>query len=129
MGVRPRHLGVAVLIAVLASLVACAAAPSARADQWVVVRFDATPEASDLDVMDALLTTELAADEALRGAGAGYIDGNEIGDGQYDLFFVGADRTAMWAILEPLFASAPVPWTQVELRDGLKDPAPTVITR
>lgn len=130
MSVRPRRLVAAgiVMIVVLASLVACAVAPSARADHWVVVRFDATLEASDLDVMDVLVDTELAADEALRAAGAGYIDGNEIGGGQYDLFFVGADRAAMWAILEPVFASAPVSWTRVELRDGSEDPTPTVIT-
>lgn len=97
-------------------------------DDWVVVTFGDTEARFDLNVMDALLETELAADEALQAAGAGFIDGNEIGDNRYDLFFIGTDRNAMWNILQPIFDEAPVHWTTVELRDGLEDSQPIVLS-
>lgn len=97
------------------------------ADAWVVVTFDETTEQFDLGVMDALLETEIAADEALKAAGAGFIDGNEIGDHRYDLYFVGEDPDAMWTILEPIFEGAPLRWSRVELRNGFEDTDPTVL--
>jgi hypothetical protein len=94
-------------------------------DAWVVVRYAV---ADDDPAMLTLLPVETAADEALQASGAGRIDGNEVGQGDYDMYFVGSDAQAMWAVLEPILAGAPVPWERVELRDGLEDPDPTVIT-
>lgn len=121
------------MIAAVGVLTACAApvsgAPAgAQPDHWVVVTFGDTEDRFDLDAMDSLLDTELAADEALQAAGAGWIDGNEIGEHQYDLYFAGTDREEMWAVLEPVFAAAPIRWSRVELRDGLDDPAAIVVT-
>ncbi|TXK19090.1 hypothetical protein [Homoserinibacter sp. GY 40078] len=129
----------AALAALTAAILAgCAttapAAPAAQptdsdGDQWVVVTFGGRDEQFDLALMDSLLETELAADEALTAPGIGGIDGNEVGDGVYDLYFVGDDAGEMWDALEPVFAAAPVPWTTVELRSSLDDPAPRVLTR
>ncbi len=77
-----------------------------------MVTFGGTADQFDLEVFDALLGTENAADEALKGAGAGWIDGNQIGDHQYDVYF----------------ANAPADWTRIELRDGLNDVDATVFT-
>jgi hypothetical protein len=117
------------LFALTAALGACALVPlpSAEPDDWVVVRFEYTGDPIALDAFDALIDTELAADAALDAADAGWIDGNEIGDNRYGLYFVGQDRRKMWSILEPVLAEAPVSWTAVELRNGFEDAAPTVI--
>lgn len=98
-------------------------------DAWVVVTFEDRDVDFDLSLMDAMLETELAADEALATADAGWIDGNDVGAGEYALYFVGADAERMWEILEPVFEEAPVMWTRVELRDGYEDPSPRTITR
>ncbi|MWC00385.1 hypothetical protein [Agromyces seonyuensis] len=119
------------------ALAACvtspAAAPEAAAaeepDGWVVVAFEGTDEEFDLGIMDTLLETELAADEALAAADAGWIDGNDVGEHGYELYFVGQDAAAMWRVLEPVFADAPVPWTRVELRDGLEDENPVMLSQ
>ena len=94
-----------------------------------MVVFDDTDLEFDLGVMDALLETELAADDALTEAGVGMIDGNEVGDHSYELYFVGDEGEAMWRVLEPVFEDAPVPWTRVEIRSGLEDETPRVLTR
>ena len=82
--------------------------------EWLVVTY-ADLDRSPSDVMDMLLETELAADEKLAATDAGMIDGNEIGESEYQLFFVGDDRHRMWELLEPVLAEAPVPWSRVEL--------------
>ena len=69
--------------------------PEPRVHDWVVVSYVAETPGRELDAMKALLKTELAADQALRDAGAGLIDGNEVGPGEYDLYFVGRDREGM----------------------------------
>ena len=115
------------------SLSACVPSTSgpehAEPDDWVVVRFEDNHDYMAMDAVDGLLETELAADEALQRAEAGWIDGNDVGDNVYELYFVGWGRERMWGVLEPVFAGAPLPWTQVELRDGLDDPTPTVLPR
>lgn len=117
-------------VAVVGVVASCAAAPVATdPGDWVVVTFDGTDQEFDAGVMDALLETEVAADEALQSADAGWIDGNEIGNHQYDIYFAGYDREAMWRVLEPIFEEAPMAWTRVELRAGLEDPAPRVLAR
>lgn len=100
-----------------------------EADAWVVVTFADTSDRFDLEVFGAMIGYELAADAALQAAGVGWIDGNEIGNYQYDLYFSGTDSAAMWKVLEPVFAEAPLQWTSVELRDGLDDQEPTIIKR
>ncbi|MGQ7310185.1 hypothetical protein ACUOFU_00660 [Microbacterium arabinogalactanolyticum] len=126
-----------VMLLSTASLAACSSSEPASSeaqvappgDDWVVVVFDDTDLEFDLGIMDALLETELAADDALTEAGLGMIDGNEIGDHSYELYFVGGDGEAMWRVLEPVFEDAPVPWTRVAIRSGFEDDAPRVITR
>lgn len=101
------------------------AVPAGPEDQWVVVTYDVVD--GDPSMLQ-LLPTETRADAALQDAGAGHIDGNEVGQGTYDMFFVGADAERMWQIVEPVLEGAPVAWTRVELRERLDDPDPTVIT-
>jgi len=96
-------------------------------EQWVVVTFGSAEEEMPAGWMDALLPVEMEAAEALEESGLGYIDGNEIGDYSYELYFVGSDARAMWEVIAPSFARAPVAWTRVELRDSLEDADPTVL--
>lgn len=77
--------------------------------------------------MMQLLGTELTADAALQAAEAGAIDGNEVGQGVYDMYFFGTDREVMWDVIEPILDDAPAEWTKAELRDGLDDDAPTIV--
>lgn len=96
------------------------------ADHWVVVTY----EVVDGDpAMMMLLDSELAADEALQNAAAGFIDGNEIGQDTYDMYFIGQDRERMWSIIEPILGDAREEWIRVELRDGLEDQDPIIIDR
>jgi len=100
-------------------------APAGTDDQWVVVTY----EVDERDpAMLQLLPTETQADAALQAAGAGHIDGNEVGQGTYDMYFVGADADRMWSIVAPILDDAPVAWTRAELREGLEDPDPDVVT-
>lgn len=101
----------------------------AEPTDWVIVSFEGTDDEIDLDLFEAMFEFEVAADEALQSAGAGSIDGNEIGNYGYDLYFVGFDAGTMWELIEPVFESAPMAWSRVELREGLDDAAPEVITR
>lgn len=132
-----RLLVVPLLAGSLVSLVSCAGSPateeaggaSEETNGWVVVVYEDRPNEFDGDLMEALLETELAADQALAQADAGWIDGNDVGDSTYELYFVGEDAELMWNVLEPVFSKAPVAWTRVELRNGLEDPAPTLLNR
>jgi hypothetical protein len=101
-------------------------ATSQDGDAWVVVTYAVA--ADDDPAMLTLLSTETAADDALQDAGVGRIDGNEVGQGDYDMYFVGDDAQDMWTVLEPVLASAPVRWQKVELRDSLEDPDPQVLS-
>ena len=85
------------LAAGLVSLASCAGSPAQPADGstseppdgWVVVILEDRTSEFDGDLMEALLETELAADQALAHAGAGWIDGNVVGGSEYELYFVG----------------------------------------
>ena len=101
--------------------------PEPKVEEWVVVTYVAERPVREGEAMKALLETELAADAALKDAGAGSIDGNEVGQREYDLYFVGRDREVMWQILRPNLDYAPVSWTRVELRHTLNDKDPTVL--
>ena len=125
------------LVGSVMCLAACAASAASEdaaevteePNGWVVVRYEDRPDEFDGNLMEALLETELAADHALADSNTGWIDGNEVGDSTYELYFVGEDPQLMWDVLEPVFSQAPVSWTRVELRNGLQDPAPTVLNR
>lgn len=91
---------------------------------WVVVSYH-LPQGDP--ALTANLHTELEVQRALRRTGAGVIDGNEVGQGRYDLYLVGEDGQEIWDVVEPVLAGAPVAWFRVELRDGLNDRDPEVI--
>lgn len=140
MPLRPvfRALPAAAVLAAVAALAACtpfaqgetlSEEAASGGDDWVVVTYEGADGQFPDDLMDQLLETELAADRALAGADAGFIDGNDIGEHSYDLYFVGDDREVMWRTLEPVFADAPVEWSRVELRHGFDDASPQVLTR
>ena len=114
-----------VIVLVLAACGALAGGlAGSSADHWVVVTYDVVDEDP---AMMLLLDSELAADEALQAAGAGFIDGNEVGQGTYDMYFVGSDREELWSVLEPILADAPESWVRVEMRDGLEDQTPIIL--
>ena len=139
-----RHLVALLILASIAALPGCMYIPAEPAqpvpaaesvdtmpstDAWVVVMFEERPAEFDTNLMELLFETELKADEALGEAGAGWIDGNDVGAFGYELYFVGDDVDEMWEVLEPVFEDAPVAWTRVELRNSLEDPAPRVLTQ
>ncbi len=96
---------------------------------WVVITYTLQPGA-EASAMDVLLETELAAEAALRDTGAGVIDGNEVGDGEYQLYFLGPDRHRMWQVLKPVFAAAPLTWSRVELFQSLnEEPVEVILPR
>lgn len=96
-------------------------------DDWVVVTFPAEAGAGGLTWV-RMMRIELAADRALGDAAAGALDGNEVGQGTYDLYFVGDDAAAMWEVLRPIMDDAPVRWSSARLQDTLDDAAPVVVT-
>ena len=77
------------------------------------------PEGMDpVAFMDTTLDFELAADAALQSNDLGYLDGNEIGQGEYSLYFYGPDSTSMWELIEPLTDQLEVPPTRAYLSDS-----------
>ena len=95
--------------------------------QWVIVTFSGSDQIMPIGWMDALLPTEMAAIEALEAADVGYIDGNDVGQHEYQLYFVGNDRHVVWGTIEPAFTAAPIRWTRVELRRDFDDSEPEVL--
>jgi len=143
MDILSRALAAAMVVLGAIGLTACAGDPLApttasqptdsveavmSTEHWVVVTFGGQEAWMSGDLLDQLLPTEMAADEALTESGVGYIDGNDIGANEYQLYFVGEDRQELWAVLEPIFAAAPVQWTKVSLMASLDDPDPIILT-
>lgn len=114
----------------LAKAVAAREVPTVEeeSEDWVIVFFEFSGDDTEIDVMDALLATEIELDAALVEQGLGWIDGNEVGQGSYDLYFNGDDHDEMWGVLKPILATAPMKWTRVELRDSLEGPATVELT-
>lgn len=56
--------------------------------------------------------------EALEGAGAGEVDGNEFGGGEVTLFAYGPDADALFAVMEPAVRGLPLRPARVVLRYG-----------
>ena len=103
------------------------AAPDNGVDsQWVVVTY-ADDETMPISIMDALKDTELEASAALDRTGVGFMDGNDIGDGEYQLYFGGQDREAVWRIVQPILDRAPVKWDKATLSTSNDDDDPTVL--
>lgn len=100
---------------------------AAGKEQWVDASYRA-PDEELAALMDQMLPIEIAADQALQDAGAGAIDGNEVGAGAYDLYFAGGDPEEMWRVLEPILRDVPRTWDRAELRTSLDDEHPTVLT-
>jgi hypothetical protein len=77
------------------------------------------PEGMDAGAfMDSTLDFEIAADELLRSSDLGYLDGNEIGQAEYSLYFYGPDSTSMWELIEPLTDEFKVRPTRAYLSDS-----------
>lgn len=97
-------------------------------DDMVLVAFRLDSNPRDVDVVEQMLPIEQRAIEALDESGIGYYDGNEFGDGEFALYFFGADREAMWKLLEPIVSEAPYPLDRAELWPPGSDSEPDVIT-
>jgi hypothetical protein len=129
---RRRVVAVLLVLGFAAAAAGCAAAWARRSaapaggDEWVSVLFR-QPDTDPVDLLDALAGTESAAIAALDATGAGMIDGNEIGQGEYELFFVGPDRHRLWEVLRPVFDGAPVARHSATLRKGLDDSDPELV--
>lgn len=113
--VKPPHSGNAV------------AETSPYIEDLVLVVFALEAEFGDDRTLEQMWEVEDRAAAALETSGAGYIDGNEIGAAEYALYFYGADREAMWQVLEPIMRDAPIPLTRVELWPPGESAEPTVI--
>lgn len=95
-------------------------------DATIMMTFTDLPDAADAAAWDAMLARELEAGDALMAAGVGYLDGNGSDGVVYDVFFVGSDHEAMWAIVEPVYADAPIAWSSVMMWASAEDMEPTV---
>jgi hypothetical protein len=95
--------------------------------EWVVVVFELESEFGSPWLLTNMWPTEEAAIVALEEAGLGTIDGNEIGDSTYALYFYGDDSEAMWREIEPIMRDAPVPVAYVELWPDTFESEPRVI--
>lgn len=100
---------------------------SGYTEDLVLAVFALDAEFGSETLLDDMAPVEEQAMEALEDAGAGYIDGNEIGRSEYALYFYGTDRGAMWKLLEPILEDAPIPLTRVELWPPGEAAEPTII--
>lgn len=93
----------------------------------VLVVFALREEFGPENLLDIMWPLEERAMTAIESAGLGYLDGNEVGDSEYSLYFFGDDREAMWKVLEPIMTTAPYPLARVELWPPGRDAEPRVI--
>ena len=100
---------------------------SPQLEDLVLVVFSLDAEFGDESTLEEMWPVEDRAIEALEASGLGYIDGNEIGASEYALYFYGADREAMWRLLEPIMREAPIPLSRVELWPPGDSPGPAII--
>jgi len=56
---------------------------------------------------EAMSDLERTLGDALKAAGAGYCDGNEIGMGTRVMLFYGPSAVEMWRVLEPIMTQSP----------------------
>lgn len=97
-------------------------------EDLVVVVFALDSEFGGEDLLDAMWPVEEEALAAIEDAGLGYLDGNDVGAGEYSLYFYGDDRARMWELLEPIMRTAPVPLARVELWPSGEGTEPEVLT-
>lgn len=84
-------------------------------DQMVIVVFVAKDDSQLLQIFNALGPVEEDADNALEASGVGYIDGNDVGAGEYESVFMGSDAHQVWALIKPIYDRAAFAWSRVEL--------------
>ncbi|MET4100468.1 hypothetical protein ABIB37_002705 [Agrococcus sp. UYP10] len=85
-----------------------------EAGQSIMMTFTGWPAETDDPVWHDMFALELEAGEALLDAGVGYLDGNGSDGEIYQVFFGGNDHAAMWSIIEPIYADAPLAWSEVQ---------------
>jgi len=86
-----------------------------QGDDMLVVVFALAERLGSIDVMDAMWPIEERAIEAIDASGLGFLDGNDIGAGEYGICFFGGDWKAMWELLKPIMQTAPVPLDRLEI--------------
>ncbi len=84
------------------------------AEQSIIMSFSDLPTDPDDVVWEEMFFLELAVGEALLDAGVGYLDGNGSDGEIYEVFYWGNDHEAMWSIIEPMYADAPLAWSEVQ---------------
>ncbi|QCR18740.1 hypothetical protein [Agrococcus sp. SGAir0287] len=97
-----------------------------QGDASIVMTFTDVPAADDEAAWEALTTLEMEAGVALVDAGVGYLDGNGSDGVVYDVFFYGLDHEAMWDVVEPIYADAPIAWSSVTMWDSFEATEPAV---
>jgi hypothetical protein len=113
----PRRLGVGVVVVLAAAL-------------WLWTRSPPDPEASgrehavrihlrlsdgklgSADELARLMDLERQLESAIDSSGAGELDGNEVGGGEFVVFTYGPDADALFSAVEPLLRGSPL------VRDG-----------
>jgi hypothetical protein len=122
--------GLAVLTGALSGCLSALIPDAASTDEWdefVTVTFALESEFGDDELLEQMWPIEEQAIEALESAGLGTIDGDDVGGHEYSLWFYGADREAMWDVLEPIMRTAPLPLSRVALWPAGDDTEPEVI--
>ena len=89
----------------------------------VKLDFEIPDDMDPVAFMDTTLDFELQADAALQAVDLGYLDGNEIGEGQYSLYFYGPDSTSMWEVIQPPSHELPIqPFRAYLSDDPIQEP-------
>lgn len=86
-----------------------------QGDDMLVVVFALDDAFGTLNGIDAMWPIEERAIEAIDASGLGFLDGNDIGAGEYGICFFGSDWKAMWELLKPIMQTAPVPVDRLEV--------------
>lgn len=86
-----------------------------QGDDMLVVVFALDDAFGTLSDIDAMWPIEERATEAIDASGLGFLDGNDIGAGEYGICFFGSDWKAMWDLLKPIMHTAPVPIDRLEV--------------
>jgi hypothetical protein len=92
----------------------------------ILMSFSGLPEDADDRIWDDMFRIELAAGDALLDAEIGYLDGNGSDGEVYEVFFLGSDPHAMWAIIEPFYVDAPLAWSKVQGWESLEAVEPAL---
>ena len=99
----PRLLGFALVAVLVAALRLSTCAPPAAPEQAVLIHFRLSDgKFGSAEEVGQLMDLERRLAVAIEGAGAGELDGNDVGGGEFVVYAYGADADRLFSVMEPL---------------------------